>query len=141
MGNKEKYFVFHFGSFFRSWDNRILTFRSSDVSNYQSMNHEAYFTEWLGWSGLVWSWNLASLCKKHFMKNGQETSFKPFLRILCKKESEEMKSASLCKKHFMKNGQETSFKPFLRILCKKESEEVCMLILTKFESFSITYLI
>ena len=29
---------------------------------------------------------------------------------------------------------------FQKILCKKESEEVCMLILTNFDSFAITYL-
>ena len=44
--NKEKYFLFHFKSSFRSWDNQILNFhmfKSHDIIKCLSMKHETPF--------------------------------------------------------------------------------------------------
>ena len=48
LWNKEKYFLFHFGSSFRSWDNQILNFqifKCHDVIKCLSMKHETRFIE------------------------------------------------------------------------------------------------
>ena len=46
--NKEKCFLFHFESCFRSWDNQMLTFqifKSYDVIKGLSMKHETHIIE------------------------------------------------------------------------------------------------
>ena len=48
LWNKEKCFLFHFRSSFRSWDNQILTFeifKYHDVIKFPSIKHETHFTE------------------------------------------------------------------------------------------------
>ena len=48
LWNKEKYFLFHFESSFRSWDNQILTFqifKCHDVTKCLSMKHETHIIE------------------------------------------------------------------------------------------------
>ena len=48
LWNKEKCFLFHFESSFRSWDNQILNFqifKYHDVIKYLSMKHEIHFVQ------------------------------------------------------------------------------------------------
>ena len=48
LWNKEKCFLFHFESSFRSWDNQILTFqifKCHDIIKCPTMKHETHFTE------------------------------------------------------------------------------------------------
>ena len=48
LWNKEKCFLFHFESSFRSWDNQILNFqifKCHDVIKCLSMEHETHFIE------------------------------------------------------------------------------------------------
>ena len=77
LWKKEKSFLFHFKSSFRSWDNQILTFQILNImtsSNAWNTKHILRNT----WEvNTVWSWNLASLCNitkekfssKNYMKN------------------------------------------------------------------------
>ena len=74
LWNKEKCFLFHFESSFRSWDNQILTFqifKCHDVIKYPSINTKHIY--WITWEvKTVWQWNLASLSYykiKFFFKN------------------------------------------------------------------------
>ena len=51
LWNKEKYFLFHFESSFRSWDNQILTFqifKCHDIIKCLSMKRETHIIELLG---------------------------------------------------------------------------------------------
>ena len=51
LWNKEECFLFLLKSFFRSWDNQILTFKifkCHDVIKCPSMKHKTHFTEQLG---------------------------------------------------------------------------------------------
>ena len=48
LWNKEKCFLFHIESSFRSWDNQVLTFqilKSCDFIKCRSLKHETHFTE------------------------------------------------------------------------------------------------
>ena len=48
LWNKEKCFLFHFESYFHSWDNQILTFqvfKHQGVIQCLSMEHKTHFTE------------------------------------------------------------------------------------------------
>ena len=83
LETRKNVFLFYFESFFRSWDNQILTFqifKCHDVIKCLSMNQETFY--WITWEvNRVWEWNLASVCdntkktiKKFYEKCDLETS-------------------------------------------------------------------
>ena len=63
--NKKKWFLFHFESSFRSWDNQVFNFSNIQFSwRHQVPKHEIRNTfHWVTWEvNKVWWWDLAKLC-------------------------------------------------------------------------------
>ena len=116
LWNKEKCFLFHFESSFRSWNNQILNFqifKCHYVIKCLSMKHEIHFIEWLRKQTQSGNeiWPVYVTLQDNFF----------YHKIIWKLVSG------------LFNCQ--------RNLCKKESDEASMLIWTNFDSFAITYLI
>ena len=90
---KEKHFLLHFESCFRSWDNRILTFqifKCHDAINCPSMKPKIHFTSKdslvMKFGQFIWYCERKFFFKKLSKKYGLETSSRP---ILIFKESSE----------------------------------------------------
>ena len=92
LWNKEKCFLFHFESSFRSWDNQILTFhivKCYDVIKCLSMKHETLLLNYLRsklslvmkFSQFVWYYKSKFFIKKSYEKCGLETSSRPFFKF------------------------------------------------------------
>ena len=65
LWNKEKKFLFHFKSSFRSWDDQILNFQIFKChDDIQMPKHETRNPfHWITWeANTAWQWNFASLC-------------------------------------------------------------------------------
>ena len=115
-----KSFLFNFESSFCSWDNHFLTFqilKCHDASKCLSMKHLTFY--WITWevNTNLW-WDFTSLCKitkENFLtKKSMKMWLGNYFLVLLN---------------------------FQKILSKMESEDVYVLIWTKFDSFTNTYLI
>ena len=89
LWQKQKLFLFHFDSSFRSWDNQLLTFQISechDVIKCLVVKHETHINAYLGnWTqsgNEIWpvyiNYKIKFLIKKLYEKCGLETSSMPF---------------------------------------------------------------